>query len=505
MVERNLKRKMQIVKKNCLNVSVPMNSTRMLNNFKTLTIIHTNDVHGSVLEEKTGEIGFPKVSTFVKKNRDEKDNVVLLDAGDVFHGKVYTNLTKGKIILDIMNSLNYDALVPGNHDFNYGQDRLIELKDKAKFDVIAANVKDIESKQPFLSYIIKKLNGIKVGIFGLATPETEYKTCKKNIEGLRFIDPVKVAREMVKKLKGKVDVIIALSHLGEVGKYNSHDFAKLVPGIDLIIDGHSHDFLKDGRKVKDILIAQTGASLKAVGYVTLKVLNNQVVYKKAELLYQKDLNKLEEDKKVKKIIDKALEKERHSLGEKIGHTDVNLNGEREFARTSNTNLGVLIAKAMLERSGAEIAFLNGGGMRTSIPKGDITVEKVINVLPFGNTLVEKEIKGEDIKKIMEIAVGEYPIQMGGFPQIAGMKIKFDAKKEKGNKICEIKVNGKDLDPNRKYKMVMTNTTAEGGDDIYILSKYPLVNEYESCDEILINYLRKHDVSSIDLSSNVIVK
>ena len=244
-------------------------------------------------EEKSGEIGFSKVSTFVQKNRAIKDNVLLLDAGDVFHGRVYTNLTKGRLILDIMNSIKYNALVPGNHDFNYGFERLLQLKNAANFTILAANIKAKGEKNPFLAFDIKILNGLKVGIFGLATPETCFKTCKKNIGGLRFLNPVKVAKKMVKKLKGKVHVIVALSHLGEVGKYNSHDLVKMVPGIDLVIDGHSHDFLKDGKKIKDTLIAQTGAALRAIGYVNLKILNKQIVYKKAELLYQKDLNKLE--------------------------------------------------------------------------------------------------------------------------------------------------------------------------------------------------------------------
>lgn len=492
-------------KKKCYDVSVPIKTTRMLNDLKNLTVIHTNDVHGSVLEKNTGEIGFSKVSTFIQKNRAIKDNVLLLDAGDVFHGKVYTNMTKGKLILDIMNKLNYDALVPGNHDFNYGFGRLLQLKNESKFPILAANIKEEDGKKHFLPYIIKNLNGLKVGVFGLATPETRYKTCNKNIKGLSFLDPVKIAKKMVKKLKGKVNVIVAISHLGELGKYNSHDFVKMVPGIDLVVDGHSHDYLENGKKVKDTLIAQAGSSLKALGYINLKILNNQIVYKKAELIRQKDIKDLKKDNKIENIITDTLNKVKPQLNEKIGYTGIDLNGKREFVRTSNTNLGVLITKAFLERTGADIAFLNGGGIRASIPKGDITLEKVINVLPFGNTLVEKEILGQDLKKIFEIAVGEYPLQMGGFPQVAGIKIVFDANKEKGNRICDIKINGEDLDLNKKYKMVMTNSMAEGGDDIYILSKYPVVNEYEACDEILMDYIKKNDISKLDLSSNVILK
>lgn len=486
----------------CYDVAVPIKTTRMLNNFKTLKIIHTNDVHGSVLEEETGEIGFPKVATFINRNRLMNDNVLLLDAGDVFHGKVYTNLTKGKLILDIMNKIGYNAMVPGNHDFNYGFDKLMELKNEVKFAILAANVKEKGEKEPFLAFDIKNINGVKVGIFGLATPETYYKTNKKNIEGIEFQDPVKIAKKMVKKLSGKVDMIVAVTHLGETGEFNSHDFAKKVPGIDIIIDGHSHDFLNKGKMIGNTLIAQTGASLKAVGLINLKVLNGRIVFKKAELIYKNDIKNLEEDVKIKEIMDNQLERIRPKLEQSIGYTNVDLNGEREFTRTSNTNLGVLIAKAFLERSGADIAFLNGGGMRTSIKKGSITMGEVVNVLPFGNTLVEKNIMGEDILKAMEIAVGEYPEQMGGFPQIAGMKIKFDANKPKGHRICEITVNGKELEMDKTYSVVMTNTTGDGGDGIFVLEKYPLKREYEPCDNVVVEYLKRHNIEDEDLSSNV---
>ena len=486
----------------CYDVTVPVKTTRMLNDFRTLKIIHTNDVHGSVLEEETGEIGFSKVATFIEKNRLMSNNVLLLDAGDVFHGKVYTNLTKGKLILDIMNKIDYNAMVPGNHDFNYGFNELMKLKSEMKFVMLAANIREKGEKKPFLAFDIRNINGIKVGIFGLATPETYYKTNKKNIEGIEFQDPVKIAKKMVKKLSGKVDMIVALTHLGETGEFNSHDFAKKVPGIDIIIDGHSHDFLDKGKDVCNTLIAQTGASLKAVGLINLKVLNGRIVFKKAELVYKHNINNLEEDVIIKEIVDNQIERIRPKLEQSIGYTNVDLNGEREFARTSNTNLGVLIAKAFLGRSGADIAFLNGGGLRTSIKKGNITMGDVVNVLPFGNTLVEKDILGEDIKIAMEIAVGEYPEQMGGFPQIAGMKIKFNPSKEKGNRICSITVNGKELEKDKVYSIVMTCTTGDGGDDLYVFAKYPLKREYEPCDNIVVEYLKNHNIEDEDLSSNV---
>lgn len=193
------------------------------------TVLFTNDTHGRVEEGGYAGMGFPKLATLVKDYRSEGD-VLLLDSGDTFHGQTIVNLNEGEAIVHIMNEMGYDAMTLGNHDFNFGQERIKELDEMSDFPLLAANL------DPLLvePYVIKEIEGMKIGIFGLATPETTYKTHPKNVEGLTFRDPAVVAQEMVDELSGQVDMIIALAHLGisEESEFTSRKVAENVSGID---------------------------------------------------------------------------------------------------------------------------------------------------------------------------------------------------------------------------------------------------------------------------------
>ena len=201
-----------------------------------LVIFHTNDVH-SRIEGTASIVGHAKISAIVQAEKALGNNVLLLDAGDATHGQSIGNLSLGAAVIEVMNAAGYHAMTAGNHDFNYGQERLLELAEFADFPILAANVLNSDAT-PFLpQYIIREFGGIKVAIFGLATPETLFKTHPKNVEGLTFVDPAETAAEMVALLSGQADFIIALSHLGQDGDFTSSMVAEAVPGIHLIIDG----------------------------------------------------------------------------------------------------------------------------------------------------------------------------------------------------------------------------------------------------------------------------
>lgn len=245
-----------------------------------------------------------KLATKVKEIREANPGrVLLLDAGDTLHGLPIVGISKGKAMVDVMNAVGYDFMAPGNHDFNYGQEKLEELSKMTNFKILAANVyKKGTEERLFAPYEIKELDGVKIGIFGLATPETLFKTNPKNIENLEFRNPVEEAKTVVAELKGKVDMIVGLTHLGLDGSTKasetSEGVASSVEGIDLIIDGHSHTELEGGKVVNGTLIAQTKDYNKNLGVVDILVKENKELELKASLINKSEAEELVADPEV---------------------------------------------------------------------------------------------------------------------------------------------------------------------------------------------------------------
>lgn len=472
--------------------------TKALNG--VITIVHTNDTHARIKDN----VGFAKIAAKVKELKKNIGNVLVLDAGDTFHGQTIATIPRGESVVDVMNAIGYDAMVPGNHDFNYGQDRLVELAGMAKFPIISANVVKTDGTTLLKPYIIKEINGVKIGIFGLSTPETVYKTHPDNVKGLTFKNPIETAKAMVAELKDKTDIIIALSHLGldASSEFTSEMVAKQVNGIDIIVDGHSHTVLNEGMKVNDTLIVQTGEYDNNLGTVNFTYKDGKINIINAKLFNKNTLANIAEDTEIQKII-KSVEDENKKITEVVvGKTDVKLLGERANVRTGETNLGNLITEAMLKVTGADLAFTNGGGIRASIDIGEITKGEVITVLPFGNYVVTKEVKGSDILAALEVGVKDYPNASGGFPHIAGMTFKFDPAKKAGSRVYEVKINGSPLDKNKTYKMATNDFTAAGGDNYTMFKAYPITGEYDSLDVILANYIQKYGTANVKVDGRV---
>lgn len=472
----------------------------------SLTIVHTNDTHSRVLSSNDG-IGFAKIATKVKEIRNAQENVLVLDAGDTFHGQTISTLVKGESIVEVLNTIKYDAMVPGNHDFNYGQERLVELSQMTDFPIIAANILKADGTTLLPSYIIKELKGVKVGIFGLATPETTYKTNPNNVTGLTFEDPTVVAEKMVKELEGKVDIIIALSHLGldEASIYTSKLVAEKVKGIDLIVDGHSHTVLTEGLKVGDTLIVQTGEYDKNLGIVEMVYADGKVSTSKASLITREAAEQLAEDADVLKAVEGITTEQDKITSIVIGKTAVELDGLREHARTGETNLGNLITEAMLKATKADVVITNGGGIRASIDVGDITKGEVITVLPFGNYVVVKKVKGADIIAALEHGVSQYPAANGGFPHVAGIKFAFDSSKEAGSRVTKAEINGKALEVNTEYLLATNDFMAVGGDNYTMLAPGQVIKELPGLDEVVIDYIASLGTVDIKVDGRVAVE
>ncbi|MFO7815343.1 MAG: 5'-nucleotidase C-terminal domain-containing protein [Halanaerobiales bacterium] len=449
------------------------------------TILHTNDTHGRIEEGSYAGMGFPKVATLVKQYRSE-GNVLLLDAGDTFHGQTIVNLNEGEAIVDIMNEMEYDAMTLGNHDFNFGQERIQELAEMANFSIIAANL-DPELVEP---YVIKEIDGIKIGIFGLATPETEYKTHPKNVEDLTFRDPTEVAQEMVDELTDQTDMIIALSHLGisEGSEYTSRDVAENVSGIDVIIDGHSHDVLEEGLMVNDTLIAQAGEYDKNLGVVEVEMADGNVENLTASLVTKEDADDVEKDEAVLAALDSIKAENEEITSAVVGKTSVKLNGERENVRAGETNLGNLLTDAMLAKVDADVAITNGGGIRASIDEGEVTKGEVITVLPFGNTTVVKKLTGAQLLDVVEHGLSEYPALEGLFPQVGGMKVIFDGSRSAGERVIQLRIDGEPVEHDSDYQVATNDFMAAGGDGYETFAETETVIEAGGLEEVLMNYI-----------------
>lgn len=470
-----------------------------------ITIMHTNDTHSRVSEGDG--MGLAKVSSFIKELKQQNPNALVLDAGDTFHGQTIATLSKGESIANIMNTIGYDAMAPGNHDFNYGYERLAELDKITNFPILAANIKKADGSDLFTPYIIKEIAGVKIGIFGLATPETTYKTHPDNVKGLAFKDPVEAAAEMVALLKDQTDVIIALAHLGmdEASVDTSTRVAAEVEGIDLIVDGHSHTVLEQGKLIGSTMIVSTGEFDKNFGIVDLLVTNGKVSDIQADLISKEEASVTVPDEAVKKAVDAITAEQAFILNQVVGKTSVDLEGAREKVRTGETNLGNLITDAMIAETGADCALTNGGGIRASIPGGDITKGQVITVLPFGNYIVTKKVPGSDIKAALELGTGSYPAALGGFPHVSGIRYTIDTTMTAGDRVVDITVKGQPLDLQKEYILATNDFMAVGGDNYTMFADNEILNEYCSLDEAVIEYILAKGTVSPALEARISVK
>lgn len=466
-----------------------------------LTIMHTNDTHAH-LDNIARRI------TAINQVRAEKKNSLLLDAGDVFSGTLYFNQYQGLADLEFMKLAGYDAMTFGNHEFDKGTGTLANFVKNASFPFVSANVdfsKDTNlsgqfeeelTKHPdngnIYEGIIKVVNGEKIGIFGLTTAET--KDISSPGPDVEFQNYIEEAQEAVAGLEAKgVNKIIALTHIGfnDGGGDNDLTLAKEVEGIDVIVGGHTHTKLDQPVVVQTgdepTVIVQANEYSKFLGTVDVDF-NKQgkVVAYDGKLidLDQKNADGtyvIPNDSRAAEILDT---KYKPAVVEKqqtvIGKTNVDLIGGNPPARTGETNLGDLITDGMLAKAktinpDTVIAFQNGGGIRTSVPAGDITLAKVLEVMPFGNSLAIMKLSGDEIQQALETSVANSPSAFGGFLQVSGLKFTYDSSKPAGQRVqsVEVKEDGVNyvaLDPNKTY-VVATNTfTAKGGDGYTVFAK-----------------------------------
>lgn len=459
-----------------------------------LKIVFTNDIHGKIIGDENLEngkfIGYSKIASYISQTKSENKNTLIIDAGDAFHGDTVANLSQGKAVLNIMNQIGYDYFVPGNHDFNFGKEKLMELTKSGSFKTICSNLlKDGASM--FAENDIFEIDGVKIGVFGLTSPQLMTKSDIKNIEGLQITDPTDSAKKQVETLRNKgANFIILISHLGILSpesNWRSYAVRNNVDGIDLIIDSHSHNVLSDFEQYEGrAIITSAGISGQNLGIVDIKIKDGNKEIKPRNLSFS-DFKNVSKNTEIEEIIRSETEKIKPILEQKIGYTNVYLNGDREVIRTKETNLGKITCEAVLKETDADVVFLNAGAFRSSIKIGDIKMEDVLHVFSLGHYIVTKAVSGENIIKALELAAKQYPEMSALFPQVAGITFEIVASND-GNEVKNVFINNKKIDLSKDYILATNNFLAAGGDGFEILKTSQELKQFDSLDRIFANYV-----------------
>lgn len=506
-----------------LGISVPAMAADAKPMEGKLVVVHTNDMHGYYETTETS-IGIAGVAGLKNYYEAQGADVLLLDAGDFSQGSTLVSYYKGKNAAEYMAAAGYDAVSMGNHEFDYSFDALLDnmkVLTDAGVKVIDANVINKETgKSYFDANAVFEFDGIKVGVFGLDTSETLTKASPSNVKAVNFLDKeemFKEAQAQVDKLKSAgCDYIIALTHLGvdeeSVGR-RSTDLAAAVKGIDLIVDGHSHTVIDGGEKVGDTVIVSTGSYLANVGTV---VIDKEAKTEEAKLISAADYaaGTAQYDETVKALVAEDVAEVAEAYSKVFAKTEVHLEGTKQIVRSQETNLGDFTADAYLYTAqkyadehelgvNIDCAISNGGGIRVSVEPGDISMDTLVTIFPFGNNVCLVTITGEQLLEVLEASTFCTPETIGGFPQVAGIEYKLDvsvpyengeqypdstyyAPAKPGSRVTIKSVNGKAFDPKAEYTVAVNNFQAEGGDTYYQLTKnsYFCDTEILDCDALI---------------------
>lgn len=482
---------------------------------KDITVCFTNDVHGAY------EL-YPYAATAMK-GAD-----LIVDAGDNIQGSVATTLTNGQCMVDLMKAVGYDVAVPGNHEFDYGFDRFLEIVNGDNTPYASANLWDKTADKAVLdAYKIFTVGDKKVAVVGITTPETLVKSTPaffQNAAGEYIYDFCNdttgeklytVVQKAVDAAKAEgADYVIAVGHLGideQSEPWTSTSVIANTTGIDALIDGHSHSTFattqknKDG---KDIPVAQTGTKLENVGKMTIAadgtITAENLPLKNSEgYLYEADAVIAAKVAEIKAEVDKVS-------NTVVARTEVDLTtldpttGKRAV-RSAETNLGDLCADAYRDLLKTDVAFVNGGGVRANINKGDITYGQIIAVHPFGNSACKIEVTGEQLWTALEIGSAACPGESGGFLQVSGIEYTINTaiptparfnenkefvKLEGEHRVTDVKVNGEPLDVNKTYTLGGHNYMLINGGDGYTVFRgcKILAQEVAIDNEVLIKYI-----------------
>ena len=511
---------------------------------KDTVILHTNDVHGRIVEEK-GVIGDAKLATVIEQERAKTNQTTLVvDAGDAFQGLPISNSSKGEARAKILNEMQYDAMAVGNHEFDFGLDEAKKYKEILKFPLLSSNTY-VDGARLFQASTIvdknKDVEGDEFVVIGVTTPETATKTHPKNVKGVTFTEPIEEVNKVVEEVQAKAKAegkdykhYVVLAHLGVDtttpvswrGSTLAEALSKnpLLKGKRVtVIDGHSHT-VESTTYGDNVTYNQTGSYLHNVGKITYKsrqLLGNPTQITAAEA------KKLEANPKVASLVkDIKAKYDAENAVEVVSNSPVELNGDRENVRVRETNLGNVVADSLYQygQTGfshpTDIAVTNGGGLRETIAKDKpITKGNVIAVLPFGNTISQIQVTGQQVLDMFEKSLGSIlqvdkagktvldengqPLlePSGGFLQISGAKVYYDTNLVAGKRVLAVQVKNRatglyeKLDLAKIYYLATNDFLAAGGDGYTMLGGAR--EEGPSMDAAFEDYLKTADLTQYE--------
>ena len=512
---------------------------------KEIVILYTNDVHCAV-DVKSDCIGYEGVARIKAALEAAGKEVILVDCGDAIQGEVIGSFSKGENIIQIMNDLMYDVATVGNHEFDYGMDQFYKNVEAANYKYVCCNFTDKDGKSVLAPYVILEKAGKKIAFVGIATPETYYTstpTYFQNEERTEYIYSFSEGEEgqklyaavqsAVDAAKGEgADYVVALSHLGteaESTPYTSSDLIVNTSGIDVVLDGHSHSVISmnmvKNKEGKDVIQTSTGTKLANVGCLTITSdgkMTSMLIDKDA-VTFSMMVGGLTDDAGAAEKIAAVKASYKDTVSVVVAHTDVDLtindpvavdekNKPIRIVRQMETNLGDLCADAYRAMGNTDIAFVNGGGVRANIPQGDITLEQIISVHPFGNVFTVVKTSGQHILDALEMGASRLPGENGGFLQVSGLKYTIDlnvdshvVKNEKGEfmsvdgerRVTDVEILQPDgtylpIDPAGTYTLASHDYMLKDGGDGFVMfmdDEFIQVENVVPDNEVLISYIR----------------
>ena len=441
-------------------------------------IFHTNDSHGYIRADDNAKvIGLDTVAA-IAAIYDGKQ--LLLDAGDWSNGQPFAAKTKGTSVAAVMNLAGYDASAIGNHEFDFAGN-IGDLMEITDFPMLAANIRvtDDNSLLSEGAYEIFEVNGAQIGIFALTTPETFYKVNPGNVSGYdfgTFDSMIEDAENALDALEAEeVDIIIALVHLGIEGDDTSTRLAEILGDrIDVIIDGHSHSDPSYNANIGNTWVVSTGGENNFgngtyLGYVSFtKDGDDYVISEPGYIDFDTARASFEPLAEVTELIEELNLPVAEMSNNVVSSSEISLDGERGNVRTREAQLGNIVSDAVREFTDADIAMFNGGGIRASLPEGDITENDVYTVLPYGNVVYKANLKGSLIREMLEHGVSKVEEADGRFAQVSGVRFVYDASRDPMNRIISVYVNSEPLDDEAVYSLATNDYLSQGGDGYSML-------------------------------------
>lgn len=474
----------------------------------TVTLLFTNDVESAYdpieafwLEDINTIGGIAEMATLINELRRSETNVFLFDSGDIFTGAL-AKMTQGELAFELMLTMGYDAMAIGNHEFEYGHEVFAWQKNRAPFPVLGANFFYKETKIPYAqAHAVIERNGIRIGVVGIMGQDAVTAILPSHIASLDVTDPVLAAQKSIDELRDEVDLIVLLTHQGKTAPMQTDAesdprlhrgidadifLAGAVEGADVLFGGHSDSGTPSAvvHPRTGTLIMQTYGQATHLGYLrlTLDQATKKIVSHESRLI-PVDPEKWSPDREITEKLAhyRSMYPELYTV---VGKTESII--ARRYIEESD--IGNLFADVFVEVTGADMGFIQSGGLRKDLPRGDIRRVDILDVHPFLNTLVVARASGDQIRRAIEQSL----TLERGLLQVSGIQLRYDLSRPEGERIVSLEHDGRALSSNRVYTVATSSFLARGGDLYTSFSESEQLKDYGLVSDIVIDYFKARD-------------